>query len=174
MADDPSTVMDALVACASSALEAVDRPVCDSGLTIGVPAQGPAGCCEDCGSDSGGHVSGFLERVYPADPTTLEQVAPVFPCRPTATAADISIVTVRCYPAMDEQGNMPDLETTTPYAHNLNDDMMAVWSGLICCGTKLIIRDSAIQGDPEGGCSGFAIRVSVLVNMNVDVSGDVS
>lgn len=173
MADTLSTVMDALVACVCEALEVVERPACDCGLTVGVPAQGPAGCCE-CGAGVGGNVSGFLERVYPADPTTYEQTAPIFPCRPTATAADISLVVVRCYPSMDEQGNMPDLETTTEFAHNLNTDMAAVWSGLTCCGTKLIIRDSAIQGDPEGGCSGFAIRVSVLVNMNTDVSGDVS
>lgn len=170
MADDLTTVMDALTECVCTALENVERPACDCGLTIGVPAQGPAGCCE-CDAGVGGHVSGFLERVYPVDATTYEQVSRVENCRPGATAADISLVVVRCYPAMDELGNMPTLETTTEFAHNLNTDMSAVWSGLKCCGTPLVIRDSAIQGDPEGGCSGFAIRVSVLVNMNVDITG---
>lgn len=173
MAANLTDTMDALVACACEALEAVDRPACDCGLTIGVPAQGPAGCCE-CNDGVGGNVSGFLERVYPADPTTYEQITRREDCKPGSTAADISIVVVRCYPSMDEQGNMPDLDTTTEFAHNLNTDMAAVWSGLKCCDTAVVIRDSAIQGDPEGGCSGFAITVSVLVNMNVDVSGDVS
>lgn len=167
---DLSTVMGALVACVCDALEAVDRPACDCGLTVGVPAFGPAGCCE-CDTGVGGNVAGFLERVYPVDPTTYEQVTRREDCRPGPTAADISLTLIRCYPSMDEQGNMPTLETTTEYAHNLNTDMAAVWSALKCCDTPVVIRDSAIQGDPEGGCAGFAIRVSVLVNMNVDVSG---
>lgn len=170
MADTLSDVMDALTACACEALEAIDRPTCDCGLTIGVPALGPAGCCE-CDTGVGGNVAAFLERVYPVDATTYEQVTRREDCRPGATAADISVVVVRCYPKVDEQLQVPTLEDTTPYAHELNTDMAAVWSGLKCCGTSLVIRDSAIQGDPEGGCSGFAIRVSVLVNMNVDVSG---
>lgn len=169
MAADLTTIMQTLISCVCDSLEAVERPTCDCGLTIGVPAQGPAGCCDDCG----GHASAFLERVYPADPTTYEQIVRREDCKPGSTAADISLVVVRCYPAMDEQGNMPTLETTTTFAENLNTDMAAVWTGLKCCGTPLVIRDSAIQGDPEGGCSGFAIRVSVLVSMNspvVDVS----
>lgn len=168
MADDLTTVMQALNTCVCEALEGIDRPACDCGLTIGVPAQGPSGCCE-CNEGVGGNVAAFLERVYPADPTTYEQIAPLFPCRDNGTAADISVTVVRCYPSMDAQGNMPDLSTTTTYAENLNTDMAAVWSALKCCGTKLIIRDSAIQGDPEGGCSGFAIRVTVLVSMNSPV-----
>lgn len=168
MADDLTTVMGALTACVCDALEAVERPACDCGLTIGVPAQGPAGCCE-CQDGVGGNVSAFLERVYPADPSTYEQVTRREDCRPGSTAADISVVVVRCYPKMDEVGNMPTLETTTTFAENLNTDMAAVWTGLKCCGTPLVIRDSAIQGDPEGGCSGFAIRVSVLVSMNSPV-----
>lgn len=168
MADNLTTVMQTLTACVCDALEGIDRPTCDCGLTIGVPAQGPAGCCE-CDTGVGGHASVFLERVYPADPTTYEQVTRREDCRPGATAADISVVVVRCYPSMDEQGNMPTLDETTPFAENLNLDMAAVWTGLKCCSTPVVIRDSAIQGDPEGGCSGFAIRVSVLVNMNSPV-----
>lgn len=163
-------VMDSLTECVCAALEAIERPACGCGLTIGVPALGPAGCCE-CDSTAVGNVAAFLERVYPADATTFEQVTRFEDCRPGATVADISLVVVRCYPKVDEQLQVPTLEETTPFAYELNTDMSAVWSGLKCCGTRLVFRDSAIQGDPEGGCSGFAIRVSVLVNMNVDVSG---
>ena len=61
---------------------------------------------------------------------------------------------------------MPTLEATTPYANDLNTDLSAAVSGLICCsGFDLAIREAAIDADPEGGCSGFAIRVSVLVKL---------
>lgn len=163
-----TTVMQALTACVCEALEGIDRAACGCGFTIGVPAQGPAGCCAECGG-VGGNVVAFVERVYPADPVTYDQVTRREDCKPGAVAADISVTLVRCYPAMDEQGNMPTLEVTTEFAENLNTDMAAVWTALKCCGTPLVIRDSAIQGDPEGGCSGFAIRVSVLVSMKSPV-----
>jgi hypothetical protein len=164
MAADLTTTMDTLTECVCTALETAGRPACDCGLTIGVPAQGPAGCCEDCGG-VGGNVATFLERVYPVDPTTYEQVVRREDCKPGAVAADISVTLVRCYPSMDAQGRMPSLETTTEYAHNLNTDIAAVWAALKCCDTPIVFRDSAIQGDPEGGCAGFVIRVSVLVSM---------
>lgn len=172
MAASLTETMDALVACVCEALETADRPTCACGLTIGVPAPGPAGCCE-CDGDGGGQVAAFLERVYPADATTYEQVVRREDCKPGTVAADISLTVIRCYPALDETGNMPTLDATTPFAENLNTDMTAVWNGLKCCDTPVVIRDSAVESDPEGGCSGFAIRVSVLVSMRpepVDVS----
>lgn len=159
-----SEVMDSLTECVCTALETIGRPTCDCGLTIGVPALGPAGCCE-CDGGVGGNVAAFLERVYPVDATTYEQVVRREDCRPGATAADISVTLIRCYPKVDEQLQVPTLDDTTPYAHDLNTDMAAVWSALKCCETPIVFRDSAIQGDPQGGCSGFAIRVSVLVSM---------
>jgi hypothetical protein len=172
MPENLTTIMDTLTECVCSALEAINRPACDCGLTIGVPAFGPNGCCE-CDGTTGGKVATFVERVYPADPYTWEQIAPKFPCStPNVTAADLSVTVLRCYPALSETGQMPQMDVTTEYAHNLNTDMAAVWTALKCCGEQLIIRDSAVESDPEGGCSGFAIRVSVLVNMNL--VGDVS
>lgn len=166
MADTLTDTMDALVSCVCEALETINRPTCECGLTIGQPARGPSGCCE-CETGAGGGVSGFLERVYPADPTTLEQTVRYENCKPGAKAADITVAVIRCYPAMDEQGNMPTLDATTPYAHNLNDDLTAAWNALACCGTKIVMREAIIQGDPEGGCSGFAIQVTTLVSLPV-------
>lgn len=167
MAENLSDTMDALVACAVEALDNINRAVCRSGLTAGPPAPGPMGCCNKCGSDNlGGQVSGFLERVYPAEKTRDGiQEAPRLTCRGGATAADITVVVLRCYPAMDNKGNMPLLDATTPYAHELNDDLAAVWNGLLCCGTDTEIRESAVDADPEGGCSAFAIRVTTLVSL---------
>lgn len=177
MASDLSTTMDALVACVCAALEDIDRAACKCGLTVGPPSPGPAGCCTTCGANNlGGQVTGFLERVYPADQTRagIDQVTRLENCNSGATAADITLVVLRCYPSLDSQGNMPSLDKTTPYAHDLNTDMRAVWNALKCCGSDLVIRESAVDADPEGGCSAFAIRVTTLVNMNPPVDVDVS
>lgn len=175
MVADLTTTMDALVECVCDALEAADRAACACGLTVGPPSPGPAGCCE-CDTSPGGSVSGFLERVYPADQTRdgIQEASRLENCRTGGTAADITLVVLRCYPSLDEQGNMPDLVDTTDAAHDLNTDMTVVWEALKCCGPNLVIRESAVDADPEGGCSAFAIRVSTLVNMVPAVDLDVS
>lgn len=169
-----TTTMDALVECVCDALEAADRAACACGLTVGPPMLGPGQCCE-CSDTPGGQVSVSLERVYPADQTRdgIEQVGRLENCRSGGTAADITVVVARCYPTIDEVGGL-DLADTTTAAHDLNTDMTVVWEALKCCGPNLVIRESAVDADPEGGCSAFAIRVSTLVNMvpasDVDVS----
>ena len=171
MAADLTTKMDALVACVSEALTDIDRPACSQGLTIGPPEPGPAGCCNKCGSNAvGGQVSGFLERVFPAEKTRegIQEIQ-MQTCRNGSTAADITLVVLRCYPSMDNKGNMPKLSETTPFAHNLNDDMTAVWAALKCCNQGVEIRDSGVDGSPEAGCSAFAIRVTVMVSMVPEV-----
>lgn len=174
VAVDLTTTMDSLVSCVCSALEEADRAACHCGLTIGPPSPGPAGCCQ-CDETPGGSVSGFLERVFPAE-LTRDGIneAPRVSCRSGATAADITLVVLRCYPAMDEQGNMPDLEDTTTAAHDLNEDMTIVWQALKCCDVGVEIRESAVDADPEGGCSAFAIRVTTMVSMVPAVDVDVS
>lgn len=164
---DLTTTMNALVACVSEKLADADRPACRDGLTVGAPATGPQGCCQDCAEGGpGGELTAHLERVYPVDGFSFEQVVQPADCRPMAYAADITLVVVRCYPSMNDQGVMPTPDETTPYAEALNTDLAAAMQGLICCsGFKLVIRESAIDADPEGGCSGFAIRVSVIVSL---------
>lgn len=175
MADTITATMDALTACVCEALEEIERAACACGLTIGPPAAGPFACgCECVGSDGvGGQVSASLERVYPADPMTYEQVTQL-DCRAGAVAADISLVVTRCYPTLDDQGNSPTLDETSPFAENLNTDLVAVWNGLKCCGVKLVFRESAVDASPEGGCSAFAIRVTTLVKMTQPETPDVS
>lgn len=172
MSADLTTTMDALVACVCAALEEADRAACSCGLVVGPPEPGPAGCCNKCGSNTvGGQVVGFLERVFPADLTRdgIQQVQGQT-CRAGGTAAEITLVVLRCYPTMDEQGNMPTPEVTTDFAHNLNTDLTTVWNALRCCQQTVEIRDSGVDASPEAGCSAFAIRVATMVDMNP--SGD--
>lgn len=166
MAESLTTTMDALIECAQTQLTGAERPACTYGKTVGPPAPGPAGCCDNCKNGSGGQVSAHLERTYPVNGDDFEQVTVRANCRPFATAADITVVVIRCYPSMDEQGNMPTLDETTPFADELNTDLSAVWNALVCCpGYTVALREAAIDADPEGGCSGFAVRVSVLVKL---------
>lgn len=154
--------IDGLLACVVTALEEADRPVCDSGTTIGPPVIGPGQCC-DCG-ESNGQASAFLERVYPVTGNTFDQDTRLENCRPGAVAADITIMVARCYPRINEQGDMPRLDATSVAASELNTDMAVAWAALRCCG-QLAIRESAVDADPEGGCSAFAIRVTSLVSV---------
>ena len=161
---DLTTTMTSLQECVCAALEDIDRAVCQCGMTIGLPAQGPGGCCE-CSDGAGGHAAAFLERVYPADPSTFEQVSRLENCKQGPVAADIGLTVIRCYPSLNSLGQMPTLEQTTPFAEDLNTDLTAVWNALKCCGERIMLRESVVESDPEGGCSGFAIRVTVLVSM---------
>lgn len=163
MTDTLSDTMSNLVACVCDALADIDRPTCDCGLTVGTPVAGPQQCCECDGG--GGQVAGFLERTFAADGVTLEQVTRFENCKPGPIGADISIVVTRCYPTLNEQGMMPALDVTTDAANNLNADLSAAWQGLLCCGMKVAVREAAVDSDPEGGCSGFAIRVTALVKL---------
>lgn len=176
MADTLTTTMDSLVDCVCQSLADIERAVCACGLTIGPPALGPFACGCECvsGDGVGGQVSAFLERVYPAEAATFETVTRLEDCRPGAVAADITIVVTRCYPTMDDQGNQPTLDDTSPFADELNTDLAAAWNAIKCCGYKIAIRESAIDADPEGGCSAFAIRVSTLVAMTQPEISDVS
>lgn len=153
----------ALLACVVAALADIDRPVCDSGSTIGPPVIGPDSCCK-CSDDSDGRVVAYVERTYPVDGTSFEQIIPRN-CRRTAIAADIVLVVVRCFPRISETGVMPSLEATTEAADNLDEDMSAAWNAIECCGDNLGIREIAVDSDPEGGCSAFGIRVTTLVTM---------
>lgn len=169
---DVTDTMTDLLACVVDGLDTADRPVCDSGITIGPPVIGPNNCCK-C-SDAVGQASVFLERVYPVAGNDFSARSTVENCRPGPVAADMTFVITRCYPAMKNNGQMPKLSETTGPSEDLNEDMRIVWAALRCCNVpNLIIRESAVDSDPEGGCSAFAVRVSVLVSMPA-TGGDVS
>lgn len=164
MTDTVAATMDALLACVVSALETMERPVCESGTTIGPPVIGPDTCCKCSGGDSDGRVVAYVERTYPVAGASFEQVIPLN-CRRTPIAADIVLVVIRCFPRISDTGVMPSLEATSAAADNLNIDMAAAWNGIECCGDNLGIREIAVNSDPEGGCSAFGIAVTTLVSV---------
>lgn len=179
-ATDLGTTMDSLLACLCEKLAEAGRPVCEDkcGHTIGPPVIGPTVCCECDDTDDtddtgpGGQLSVTLQRMYPVDGTTFAQVARLENCRPGAVAADLAFTLTRCHPTIDETGTPPTLVDVAPYADGVVDDVQTLWNALFCCPNfSVVIRDTAVDSDPQGGCSAIGLRVSVLVKPLTPVVG---
>lgn len=141
------------------------RPVCSSRATIGPPVIGLVECCE-CDQDTSGQLSTNLERAFPADGTTLEEISGLVGTCPTlTTAADFSLVLARCYPRINDDGEMPSADETTSATGLMYADITAVVKALMCSGQKIRLREVVIQSDPDGGCSAFTVRVTVPVKL---------
>lgn len=170
MADDLDTTTRALLACVCDALADEGRPTCQCYATVGDPVIGLCCSCEGDGYSADaptGEVTVHLEQIYDVDPATLQQVTPIRPCRKTTTAADITLVVTRCYPTVDEFGNMPDPDAADAAATLLHDDVTTVWNALTCgCfDGRMIVTQVAVGAPPEGGCAVLIARVTVEVKL---------
>lgn len=166
MATDLDTTAQQLLACVCEALAAedVDRPVCSCYKTIGPPVIGL--CCE-CSSGTTGEATIHVEQVYDCDSETLEQVTRVHPCRRGTTAADMTIVVTRCYPTIDEQGQMPDTDDQDVAATSMHDDIGVVFKALTCgcADIRLTVRNIAVDAPPDAGCAVLVARVTAEVKL---------
>lgn len=162
VAVDLNAGIDALLACATSALEAALRPVCACHQSIGTPMWSP--CCECDSRNSTGTLSAWLENMYPADANTLLPVTRTETCRRGAWAADIAIQLSRCFPTVDEHGNLPSTEDVDAVARSLHEDAVVVRRAITCCGdVRLRWRTLGVEAEPEGGCSYLVARVTIEV-----------
>lgn len=153
-----------LLACLCEALDTAERPSCACYATIGPPVVGL--CCE-CETGATGETTVHVEQVYDADPETLQQVTRIHPCRRSTTAADITLVVTRCYPMLDEQGNMPSEDVQNAAATSMHDDLAVVWKALTCgCSdVRLTVRNISVDAMPDAGCSILAARVTAEVRL---------
>lgn len=170
MADDIDTTARALLACICDKLTDVERPACACFATIGPPVVGLCCTCDTdtySGTTTTGDLTIHVERLYDADPATLDQTPRVHPCRRGFTVADFSIVLTRCYPMVDEQGQMPDTDAQDEAATTMHLDLADVYAALTCgCNDyPTIIREIAVDSMPEAGCSALAARVTVEVKV---------
>jgi hypothetical protein len=151
MATDSDTTARAILEC-----------VCEA--TVGPPVV--ALCCE-CDTNTTGDLTIHFERLYDADPSTLEQVSRVHPCRNSTMVADFSLVLTRCYPMLDEQGNMPDSDTQDIAATDMHADIQTVFKALTCgcVESSFILGEIAVDAMPDSGCMVLAVRVSTEVSM---------
>lgn len=140
-----------LLTCVESALEADLRPVCKAYQTIGTPVIFT--CCE-CDDGMNGELSIHFRRMFDADPSTLNEVQRIRPCKGGVVAAQFRLVLARCFPTIDEKGELPSKEFLEEAADDLQRDAELMWQSLACCtGLDLKIDDLSVDLGPKGGCS---------------------
>lgn len=162
-----------LLACVGDALAADLRPVCDSYQTIGTPVILTCCDCEDQGEEANGELSIHFRRLFDAESSTLNEAHRVRPCKGGVTAAQFRLVLARCFPTVNEKGELPDKATQEEAALDLQRDTELMWQALACCtGMDLKIDDLSVDLGPRGGCSiVFAdVTVQVLVPRLPDIS----
>lgn len=164
MADDIDTTARLLISCVCDALEEAQRPACQCYATVGPPVV--ALCCE-CSTDTSGDLTVHFERLYDADPATLEQVSRIHSCRQSTMVADFSIILTRCFPMLSETGEMPDADAQDVAALDMHTDVGTVFRALTCgfVETPLIVREIAVDSMPDAGCMVLAARVSTVVSL---------
>lgn len=152
VAETISQAAQHVLACVSDALSDALRPVCKEYQTVGVPVIQT--CCECDDEGTNGEVSIHLTRVFDADSSSLDEVIRVRPCRAGPVAAQFRLVLARCYPTIDENGEVPAPEVLQEYAEDLAADAETIWSAITCCYEgRIRLDDVSVDLGPMGGCS---------------------
>lgn len=153
-----------LLACVGEALAAAERPVCSSYQTVGTPVILTCCDCEEEGDEANGELSIHFRRLFDADPQTLNEIQRVRPCRGGITAAQFRLVLARCFPALNEKGEIPTHEFQEDAALDLQQDSELLWQALACCtGLDIKIDDLSVDLGPRGGCSIVFADVTVQI-----------
>lgn len=164
MPDTISQTAQRALECVSDALSDVLRPVCKVYQTVGTPVI--ATCCECDDEGSNGEVSIHLTRLFDADQSSLDEVIRVRPCRAGVVAAQFRMVLARCFPMIDEHGEVPDPEVLSEYAEGLSVDVETLWQALSCCYEDQIrIDDISVDLGPMGGCSAVYVDLTFPIHI---------
>lgn len=162
-----------LLACAEDALAADLRPVCTAYQTIGTPVILTCCDCEEEGEGANGELSIHFRRLFDADPSNLLEVQRIRPCRGGVVAAQFRLVLARCFPTVNEKGELPDPAFLDEAAVDLQRDTELMWQALACCtGLDLRIDDLSVDLGPRGGCS--IVYADVTAQVLVPAIPDVS
>lgn len=165
MADRLTVVADRLLQAASDALSDDLRPVCKVYQTHGIPVIFQCCECEEGGPEANGEISIHFRRLFDVDPTTLDEVRRVRPCRGGATAAQFRLVLARCRPIIDERGQIPPPEILTEHTDDQLRDIELLWQGLACSGMNVRIDDISADLSEPGTCSITYVDVTVEVKI---------
>lgn len=150
-----------LLKCVEQALEDSLRPVCRSYQTVGTPVI--ASCCE-CSDGENGELSIHFRRMFDADANTLSEVQRIYPCHGGVVAAQFRLVLARCFPTINERGELPTPEFLTDAADDLADDSNIMWRSLSCCPDFPVrIDDLSVDLGPSGGCSIVYVDVTTRI-----------
>jgi hypothetical protein len=153
---------ETLLSAVSDALSDDLRPVCKAYQTHGIPVI--FRCCE-CDEEANGEVSIHFRRLFDADPSTLDEVRRIRPCKGGVTAAQFRIVLARCRPIIDEKGELPPPEVLTDHTQDQIRDIELLWQSLACTGMDVKIDDVSADLSDPGNCSVSYADVTVQVQI---------
>ena len=148
----------------SDALSDDLRPVCKVYQTHGTPVIFQ--CCE-CGDgendEANGEISIHFRRLFDADPSTLDEVRRIRPCKGGVTAAQFRLVLARCRPIINERGEIPEPDALTEHTQDQLRDIELLWQSLACAGLDLRVDDVSADLSDPGTCSVIYADVTVQV-----------
>lgn len=154
-----------IVECVENELIKIEAPVCTASSTVGSPVIGS--CC-DCG-DGEGELWGGTIRVYRmgASAGGYPDEMPKRPCAPSMWAAEFQITLARCFPVLDDYGELPPATERASSAAGLHADIAAIQRAIHCCSTTEppYLVSIGVDTDPEGGCSYLVAVVQVPVSL---------
>jgi len=156
LADTANEILSAV----SDALSDDLRPVCKSYMALGTPII--LNCCE-CEDEVNGELSIHFRRLFDADPSSLNEVQRVRPCKGGKTAAQFRLVLARCRPIINEHGELPPPESITEAAEDQIRDSELLWQSLACTDMDLRIDDVSIDLSDPGMCSVIFADITVAV-----------
>lgn len=160
-------VAETLLACVADALSDDLRPVCKVYQTHGIPVIFQ--CCEcddpELGEEANGELSIHFRRMMDADPSTLDEVRRIRPCKGGVTAAQFRLVLARCRPIINEAGELPPPETLTEHTEDQLRDVELLWQSLACCGMEIRIDDISADLSDPGMCSITFVDLTVQVQV---------
>lgn len=158
-----------ILACVCSAFEEAARPLCKCYGTVGNPYV--VNCC-DCDESTDPDVEGRgqaifqVERIFETNEDLQEVTNRVYPCKRAGyKAMNMTIWITRCWPTIDEQGYL-DPDDVDAATDEVLDDMETLYRAFVCCPEhRLIVRQVAVQSDPQAGCSTIVGQVTVEVKV---------
>lgn len=155
-----------LLECVTDALSDAERPVCKSYRTVGTPVIARCCDCEDDDFPGEGELSIHFRRLFDADASTLIEVQRVRPCKGGPVAAQYRLVLARCFPTIDEYGELPSEETLEAAAAEQHQDVDLMWQALACCtGMDVRVDDISVDLGPKSGCSLIYADVTAAVRV---------
>lgn len=167
MVDRLYATADFILNAVADALSADLRPVCKVYQTHGIPVIFQ--CCEcddpELGEEANGEISIHFRRLMDADPSSLDEVRRIRPCRGGVTAAQFRLVLARCRPIINEEGEIPLPETLTEHTEDQLRDAELLWQALACSGLDLRIDDVSADLSDPGTCSVMFVDLTVQVQV---------
>lgn len=160
------SVDGALAAAVNCVYSELAIPPCTVGITVGTPVIDT--CCE-CEPGHNGALWGNLIDVAPGEMVSGGERARRNPCAPVFWWATYRVTLFRCFPTIDERGELPAPDTLTEVAESLHLDAAAMTRALHCCnagGEPILLGSVNVTSDPSGGCS----MLSAAFKVRVDIS----